>query len=94
MPAPLRALWRGTRTFGIALLGFAAAAAANLWWDMAAAVLLAIAGFACAAIALGLLYDTRRPLRFKSVPLALGYLALLVPYGVGVSALTPAGPTW
>jgi len=86
MPVPLRALWRGTRTLGIALLGFAAAAAANLWWDVAGAVLLAIAGFICAAIALGLLYDTRRPLRFKAVPLSLGYLALLVLYGVGVIA--------
>lgn len=84
MPVAVRALWRGTRTLSIAVLGLAAATAAHLWWDMTAAALLAIAGFFCAAIALGLLYDTRRPLRFRWAPLTLGYLALLVLYVGGV----------
>ena len=86
MPVAVRALWRGTRTLCIAVLGLAAATAAHLWWDMTAAALLAIAGFFCAAIALGLLYGTRRPLRFTWAPLTLGYLALLVLYVGGVIA--------
>ncbi len=86
MPLALSALWRGTRTLGIVLLGLAAASAAYLWWGIANAALLAIIGCLGSAVALGLLYDTRRPLRFKSVPLTLGYLALFAVYAVGVIA--------
>jgi hypothetical protein len=78
---------------GIALLGFAAAAAANVWWDRFAGILLALAGFLCSAVALGLLYDTRRPLRYKAVPLSLGYLALLALYGVGSPAARDVAAT-
>lgn len=85
--AALPALWRGTRTLAVCVLGLAAASAAFLWWGPTAAALLAIAGFAGSVIALGLMYGTRRPLRFRSVPLSLGVLALLVLYGVGVIAV-------
>ncbi|MEV4007040.1 hypothetical protein [Actinomadura sp. NPDC049753] len=84
--AALPALWRGIRTLAVCALGLAAASAAYVWWSELAAVLLTIAGFICSVVALGLLYDTRRPLRFKNVPLSLGALALLVLYGVGVIA--------
>ncbi|TDE20429.1 hypothetical protein [Actinomadura sp. 6K520] len=84
-PRPaLRTLWRGTRTAAIAVLGLALASAAYLAGNAMVAALLIICGFASAVVALGLLYDRRRPLRFKSVPLSLGVLALLVLYGVGV----------
>ncbi|MGW5412147.1 hypothetical protein [Actinomadura geliboluensis] len=86
LPAAVSALWRGARTLGIALLFLTLASAAYLRWGMASAALAAIVGCICTAVALGLLYDTRRPLRFKIVPLSLGYLALLTLNAVGVIA--------
>ncbi|TDB84111.1 hypothetical protein [Actinomadura sp. 7K534] len=86
-PRPvLRALWRGTRTAAIAVLGLAPASAAYMRGGVTAAALLAICGFFGAVMALGLLYGGRRPLGFRTVPLSLGALALLVLYGVGVIA--------
>lgn len=87
MTDALPALWRGARTLVIALLGLAAASAGYLWWGMAAAALLAIAGCVCSAVAMGLLYGSGRPLRFKAMPLTLGYLALFALYAVGVIAV-------
>ncbi|MBO2462932.1 hypothetical protein [Actinomadura violacea] len=86
MPAALAAPWRAARTLGIAVLGLLAASAAYLWWSLTAAALLAIAGIVCGVVALAALYESRRPLRFKGVPLVLGCLALIALYVVGVVA--------
>lgn len=87
MPATVSALWRGARTLGIALLCLSVTSFAYLRWGVASAALTAIIGYLCTAVALGIMYGTRRPLRFKAVPLSLGYLALLVLNAVGVIAV-------
>ncbi|MFB4305832.1 hypothetical protein [Actinomadura sp. GTD37] len=84
MGAHLTAVRRAAPVLGIAVLGFASASAAYLWWSLTAAVLLGLAACVGSAAALAMLYRSGRPLRFKSVPLYLGLLALIVLYIVGI----------
>ncbi|MFI0353167.1 hypothetical protein [Actinomadura sp. 9N407] len=80
------AVLRGGLVLGTTLLGFALAAAGSLWWSTTAAALITVPVMSAALVALLWLYGTRRPLRFKGVPLALGVLAMFGLFFVGVVA--------
>ncbi|MFD0533276.1 hypothetical protein ACFQY7_05265 [Actinomadura luteofluorescens] len=71
---------------GAAVLGFAFAAAGYLWWGTTAAALIAVSAMIGVVMALGWLYRTRRPLRFRGAPLTLGVLAAFVVHIAGVVA--------
>ncbi|WP_067477872.1 hypothetical protein [Actinomadura hibisca] len=88
------AVLRGGVVFGVAVLGFAFAAAGYLWWDTSGAALILVPGLIVALVALGWLYRSRRPLRFKGVPLAFGVLALFCLNLVGVVAVRDIAMTW
>ncbi|GAA3924654.1 hypothetical protein GCM10023085_02530 [Actinomadura viridis] len=86
MPVARSALLRGGAVLGIAALGLALSSSAYLWRGTPAAAVAAVIGTIGATIALGRLYVTRRPTRFKNLSLTCGVLALFVLYAVGVVA--------
>ncbi|MEO3827702.1 hypothetical protein [Actinomadura sp. B10D3] len=80
------AVLRGGLVLGVAAFGFVCAVAGYLWWNATAGALIAVIGMISTVVALGWLYQTRRPLRFSGVPLTFGVLSLLALYIVGVVA--------
>jgi hypothetical protein len=80
------ALTRGAGTFVVAAVWPPLTVLGYLWFGAIVAIVIATIGFFTSALALAALYYMSRPLRIKGVPMALGFIALLALFFVGVTA--------
>ncbi|MFD0900587.1 hypothetical protein [Actinomadura sediminis] len=84
------AVLRGGLVIVISAVGLVSSSAAFLWWGTTSGAVLVVIGIMASLAVLVRLYERRRPLRFASVALVLGVVALFVLNIVGLAAARDA----